>query len=112
METLLDELVEQGFLSDERFVESRINARIGQHGSRRIARELLEKGISESLVAIAVDNLKANDLQTARALWMRKFGTPPNDAKERARQIRFLQSRGFSFDVIHRVLDMDDFESE
>ena len=112
METLLDELIKQGFLSDERFVESRINARAGQHGSRRIARELLEKGISESLVATAVDNLKSNDLQTARALWTRKFGAPPNDVKERARQMRFLQSRGFSFDVIRRVLDMDDSEPE
>ncbi|HVK54138.1 MAG TPA: recombination regulator RecX [Burkholderiales bacterium] len=108
METLLDELVQQGFLSDERFVESRVNARIGRYGSRRIAQELLEKGVSETLVTEAVANLKADDLQTARALWARKFDAQPKDAKEKARQIRFLQSRGFSFDIIRQVLGQDD----
>ncbi len=110
VETLLDELIQQGFLSDERFAESRINARAGRHGSQRIARELRQKGVAEAVVTEMVADLKTDDLQTAKALWARKFGVPPKDAKEKGRQIRFLQSRGFSFDIIRRVLAVDEDE--
>jgi regulatory protein len=37
-------------------------------------------------------------------VWARKFGTPPRDANERAKQARFLATRGFDGDVIRRVL--------
>jgi len=49
--------------------------------------------------------LKDSELETARDVWQRKFGTLPHDAKEKAKQMRFMQSRGFGFDVIFKVLD-------
>lgn len=103
---LLDELILRGFLSDERFTESRINVRKNRYGSRRIVNELLEKGVDEDLVTKAVASLKQADKETAKLVWERKFGgVLPKDAKEKAKQIRFLQSRGFDFDVINNVLN-------
>lgn len=102
---LLDELILRGFLSDERFTESRINVRKNRYGSRCIAKELLEKGVNEGLVTKAVASLKEEDKETAKLVWERKFGVLPKDAKEKAKQIRFLQSRGFDFDVISSVLN-------
>ena len=108
LETLLDDLVLQGFLSDARFAESRVNARTGRYGSRRIARELQEKGVPSELIAEAMAGCAVNDLSTARSLWLRKFGARPVNMREKARQIRFLSARGFSFDVIRRMLEEDE----
>lgn len=47
---------------------------------------------------------RATELDRARAAWQKRFGQPPASAAERAKQIRFLQGRGFSFDVIRRVI--------
>jgi regulatory protein len=56
------------------------------------------------LISAALPELKASELEAARSVWQRKFGTLPQDAKEKARHMRFLQSRGFGFDVIFQVL--------
>ncbi|HEU0282876.1 MAG TPA: RecX family transcriptional regulator, partial [Gallionella sp.] len=52
----------------------------------------------------ALPALKESELEAARSVWQRKFGTLPQDDKEKARQMRFLQSRGFGFEVIFQVL--------
>jgi regulatory protein len=45
-----------------------------------------------------------DELERAREIWARKFASPPADAREWARQARFIQSRGFSTDIIRRLL--------
>jgi regulatory protein len=52
-------------------------------------------------VAVAA---RATDLDRARAAWAKRFGAPPANALERAKQMRFLHGRGFSFEVIRRVV--------
>jgi regulatory protein len=54
--------------------------------------------------------LKESELEAARDVWQRKFGIAPKDDKEKARQMRFMQSRGFGFDVIFKVLKTSDVE--
>ena len=76
----------------------------GKHGSQRIRQELLDKGIAEELVAQALPQLKDGDIEAARALWQRKFGKPPRDMAERAKQVRFMQSRGFALETVLRVI--------
>ena len=104
VETLLDELVKQGFLSDARYAEGVVRTRGGRFGSQRIAYELRQKGVTESVVEKIAGQLKAADLQTARAAWQKKFGVLPSDGRQKGKQVRFLQSRGFSMEVIDRVL--------
>lgn len=104
LESVLDELEARGWLSERRVVEQVVHARRTRFGARRIERELIEKGVSEEAVAAALPELKAGELEAARAVWRRKFGRQPRTAAERARQARFLQGRGFPLDVILKVI--------
>ncbi len=102
VDALLDALAEKGLLSDARFIESRIRARAQRYGNRRIEGELAQ----HKLVLDAPDKhlLAASELQRAHAVWARKFRSPAEDAGGRAKQMRFLAARGFSMDVIRKVL--------
>jgi len=92
----------RAYLSEERFIESRVNARVARYGNLRIRQELARHGLS---VGSELDrSLKDTELDRAAEVWQRKFGTPPGDAAERARQARFLANRGFSAEVIARML--------
>ena len=110
LEALLDDLTARRLLSDERYVEMRLNARVARYGNARLAYELRTQGVSEELLGAA---LAASDdeLSRARAVWQRKFGEQTPEASERARQMRFLLSRGFSGETVRRVL-RGDFEDD
>lgn len=101
---VLDELQAKGFISDERVVESVINRRAAKLGVGRIRQELKAKGLGEELVGQAMEQLRGSELERARAVWRGKFGEPPADVAARARQARFLMARGFSGDVVRRIL--------
>ncbi|WP_237246606.1 recombination regulator RecX [Sideroxyarcus emersonii] len=101
---VLDELEKKNWLSDARAATLLVDSKRGRFGTQRIAHELRQKGIAENLIADAIPQLKETELEAAREVWQRKFGTLPQDAREKARQIRFLQSRGFSIDVTLKVL--------
>lgn len=104
IDALLDSLEQENLLSNRRYAESLAHSRIGRHGSLRLKVELRDKGVPDPLAAEFVAEARQHDLAAARAVWARKFGTPPADATERARQMRFLAGRGFPLDVIRRVL--------
>jgi len=100
----LDDLQAKGFISQERVIASVIHQRSGKLGAARVRQELLDKGLDPAAVANAVDQLRQTELERAHVVWQKKFGTPPADAGERARQSRFLSARGFSGQVIQRLL--------
>jgi regulatory protein len=105
IDSVLDDLESRGWLSERRVVEQVMHARRTRFGARRIERELRDKGISEDSVAAALPQLKEGELEAARAVWLRKFrGRQPGRPAERARQVRFLQGRGFGLDVILKVI--------
>ena len=105
LDALLDDLVELGWISDERAVNQLIRAKRSRFGLQRIIHELRQKGIAENLISDALPDLKKSELGAVQEVWRKKFGVLPQNAKEKARQVRFLQSRGFSFDVIFSMLD-------
>jgi len=104
LETVLDELEKKNWLSDARAATMLVDSKRGRFGTQRIAHELRQKGIAENLIAEAIPQLKESELDAAREVWERKFGVAPQDAKEKAKQVRFLQSRGFSMESIFAVL--------
>lgn len=104
LDALLNDLTERGWLSDARAATQLLHARRYRFGMQRITHEMRQKGIGEDLIEQALPELKDSELDAARGVWQRKFGTLPQDAKEKARQMRFMQSRGFSMDVIFKVL--------
>jgi regulatory protein len=112
IEQLLDDLCARRLLSDERYVEMRMNARSARFGNARLAHELRTQGVAGELVDAALSEA-TDELSRAREVWQRKFGalSEPLDASGRARQIRFLMGRGFSGETIRRVL-RGDFEDE
>ena len=107
---LLEDFKKRGWLSEERYTEQIVHARKGKFGSLRVAHELREHGIAEDLVEKAVAEVKSDEVAAARAVCRKKFDVPPQNREQWARQARFLQGRGFSFEVIKQVLrdDPDD----
>ncbi len=104
VEAVLDELARRNWLSDARATEQLVNIKRARFGIRRITQELRQKGIAENLISDALPHLEDTELAAAREVWQKKFGTAPHDAKEKSRQVRFLQSRGFALEVIFKVL--------
>lgn len=99
---VLDWLEAGNYLSQQRFTESRIHVRAAKHGNLRIRQELAQHGIT--LDGESAEALKASEYSRAREVWGRKFDAPAPDAAGRARQARFLTSRGFSPETVRRVL--------
>ncbi len=102
VELLLQWLESGGHLSQARFIESRVHARQSRFGNLRIRQELKQHGLS--LDETTRQALQETELQRAQAVWRKKFKLPAPDAAARLRQMRFLIGRGFSSDVVRRVL--------
>ncbi|HSR01353.1 MAG TPA: recombination regulator RecX [Methylophilaceae bacterium] len=105
---LLNDFIARGWLSDRRFTEQIVRARKVKFGSAKIAHELREKGVDDELIADAVAEIQDNELERATEVWHKKFKQPASNRNEWAKQARFLQSRGFSFDTIKKVLSKQD----
>ena len=103
--TILDDFIKRGWLSDARFTEQVVHARKSKFGSAKVANELREKGVADDLISNAIEKLKETELENALAIWRKKFKASPYCREEWAKQARFLQSRGFGFDLIKKVLN-------
>ena len=100
---LLDTLEAQHLLSDQRYASQRVQARAGRVGNARLRHELQAGGVDDEAVTAALAE-SGDEGERCRAVWQKKFGALPTDAETRARQMRFLQYRGFSAEAIRRVL--------
>lgn len=110
VDAVLDQLAARGQLSEARFVESRVRVRASRFGNRRIEQELRQHGLAPD--AAAREDLRRTELARAREVWRKKYGQIAGTPAERARQARFLTSRGFSSDVVRQlILHPDDHES-
>jgi len=104
IEPALDEFEEKDWLSDRRFAESWVADHRTRHGRIRLAYDLRQRGVSETLIEATLAANHDGELERARRVWEKKFGTPPRDPAEKARQIRFLQGRGFAPETITRAI--------
>ena len=100
----LDFLAAKDFINEKRVVESVVNRRSSKLGAARIRQELMAKGLPADDIAEAVEAMRGTELERALVVWRKKFGAPPVDASERAKQVRFLVSRGFAAEVVRRVV--------
>lgn len=105
IQTVIAELQATQLQSDARFAESWLRARADRLGTARLRHSLQQKGVAGDLIAESIAQADLGDEQArAVAAWDKKFGTPPVDRADWARQARFLQSRGFASDTIRRVV--------
>jgi regulatory protein len=101
LDGVLDFLVSKRLLSNERFAEVRAHWLARKYGAAKIRRDLQSKGVEQHLV----DRVSAEgELERAQAILARKYRVPATTRGERARRARFLQGRGFSSDVIRRLV--------
>ena len=102
IDDVLDRLESERLLSDERFVENFVRSRIGKgHGPMRITQDLRQKGVDSEVIVLALDEAEIDWFEQAEAIRLKKFGDElPAEPKEKARQIRFLQYRGFPAGVV------------
>ena len=100
-------LSEENLQSDQRFAETFVQSRIHQgKGPVRIRLDLGQRGISDAAIENALDNASANWRELAREVRSKKFGPArPADFKAKAKQMRFLQYRGFEPDDIRAAVD-------
>ena len=101
LNAVVDLLLSKKQLSDERFAEERARSLSRKYGAARIRQDLQERGVAEEIVErVSADG----DLETARAILARKYRKPATTREELAKRARFLQGRGFTYEVIRSVL--------
>ena len=101
---VLDELAAKDLQSEQRAVDSLVHRRSAKLGSARIRQEMQAKGMEPEAMAQALDQLRASEQTRALEVWRKKFGGPASTPAERAKQVRFLASRGFGGEAIARVM--------
>lgn len=108
VEAVLQRLQDEGYQSDQRFIESFIRMRLGQgHGLIRIRFDLSRKGIESDLLAEVLDGLEVDWYEQARELYQRKYSHPldKQDYKEKSKRMRYMAQRGYSMDEIQYAID-------
>lgn len=104
--TTLTRLADEGYQSDDRYVEAYVRARVNKgYGLQRVRQELRQRGIADQLIDVAFAEMKSDGEMMNRLLevWRKKFKGPPHDAKDKFRQITFLRYRGFSSSEIEQL---------
>ena len=108
LDALIDDLAQADLVSDQRFAEHFIAAKQKRFGHLKIAHELRAKGLNAETITQLTVTSREQELESARAVWQRKFPSPPVSSVEKAKQMRFLQGRGFSSDTIYRLFKSTD----
>jgi regulatory protein len=100
----LNELAALGYLSDARYARALARQKAGRYSRRSIAAALKAKGVDAPAIAAALSEADIDDAEALNALWARRFGRAPADEREKARQVRFLEARGFAISAILKLL--------
>ena len=110
VEDALAALAADGLLSEARFTEQFVWSRFQRgSGPLKICAELRERGVDETLIEHGIGALAEDWPALLREVREKKFGRAvPDDLRERSRQMRFLQQRGFTAEQIGRVFRDDD----
>jgi regulatory protein len=104
IDSLLDEFEEKNWLSDRRFAESYVADHRARSGSIKLAYELRQRGVPDSIIDAVISDNRDSELSRAREIWRKKFDAAPENAAETARQMRFMQSRGFTMEIAGKAL--------
>ena len=104
LDAVLDDLAKRGWLSDARFAEQTARAKARRFGPLKVAHYLRSRGVDEESIAAGVKAAGDDGSASLEAIWRSRFRAVPADERERARQVRFLQGRGFALDEIFRFL--------
>jgi regulatory protein len=102
--TVIEELAQRGWLSVARYAEQTVRAKARRFGPLKVAHELRAKGVADDAIEAAFRVAGDDGVADIERVWRTRFSATPNNDRERARQVRFLQGRGFRLDDILRFL--------
>ena len=100
----MDELENKDWLSDNRFSEQFVLSKKRKFGALKIAHELKLRGVNKSIINRVLRDIKDDEFLLAKKIWEKKFNQIPITIDEKAKQIRFMQSRGIEVTIIHQIL--------
>jgi regulatory protein len=101
---VLDELAAKSWLSDTRFAEQSIRSKARRFGPRKLVHDLRAKGVDDESIAAGLRAAGIDGVASIEAVWKSRFRAVPADEREKMRQVRFLQGRGFPVDEAFRFL--------
>lgn len=101
---VLDEFEAKDWLSDRRFAESYVANHRAKFGSIRLAYELRQRGVGYAIIEVILSRYRESEFERAHEVWHIKFGVAATNAAEKARQVRFMQSRGFTAEAIRKTM--------
>lgn len=100
---LLDDFEARNWLSDRRFAESWVADHLAKCGPVKLAHELRQRGVPDSLIEAVLAETRDSELERARRVWLKKYGSQPVDGKIDPKQARFMLSRGFEMQTVYRL---------
>jgi len=101
---VLDELESKDFINPERVAQSVAYRRGSKLGTARVVQEMRSKGLDDDTVRAATQQLRATEWQRAHVIWRQRFGAVAETPQDKLKQMRFLASRGFSGEVVRKVV--------
>ena len=101
---ILSELEQKDWLSDKRYVDQFVFSKKKKFGLKKMGYELKMRGVDEIIIHDALNKIKSEEYDLAKNIWEKKFRNLPEGQGEKAKQIRFLQSRGIDSTLIHQIL--------
>ena len=104
LEAVLDDLAQRGWLSDARFAELTARAKARRFGPIKLNHYLRSRGVDDEAIAAGLRAAGEQGAGQLEAIWKSRFKAPPADERESARQVRFLQGRGFAAEEVFRFL--------
>ena len=104
VDAVLDDLERAGYLSDARYAQAVVAQKAGRFSRRAIVGALQMQHVAQAAIGEALESHELDDQAVLASLWRRRFGALPANDREKARQVRFLQSRGFALSAILRLL--------
>lgn len=104
LEALLDALERENWLSNARFVDSLLHRRASRYGAARVMQEAKTHQLGSEQLGELQERLRGSELERAREVWRKRFGTAPETPEARAKQIRFMMARGFSRSIVGKVI--------
>ena len=104
VEGVIETLARKGWLSDARYAEQAVRAKARRFGPLKVAYALRAKGVADETIAAAFHAAGADGAADMERVWRSRFSQQPQNDRERARQVRFLQGRGFPLDDVLKFL--------
>ena len=104
LEAVLDDLAARGWLSDARYAEHTIRAKARRYGPLKMQHYLKSRGVDGESIAAGLKAAGADGAPQLEGIWKSRFREAPRDEREKSRQVRFLQGRGFALEEIFRFL--------